>query len=71
MFGLAGDTQAHTGDGVTAPLGYGGVTFFAVFQALAARQLSTSACDGILDRCIDLILYRTVFRETACHRVRW
>ena len=66
-FRLTIDTQAHTRDRLTAGSGDSGVTFFAVLQTLAPWQLVTHAIDSVLDRRIDLLLYRTVFCKTASH----
>ncbi len=67
LFRLAGDTQAHAGDGLAAGIGNGFVTFLAVSQAFARWQPVTYALDRILDGCIDLVLNCPVFCESAGH----
>ncbi len=67
MFRLTVDTQAHTRDSLTAGSGDGSVTFFAVFQALAPWQLVTRAIDSVVDRCINLVLYSSIFCKATSH----
>ena len=67
MFRLTMDTQARARDSLTAGSGDGGITFFAVLQALAPWQLVTRAIDSVLDCRIDLVLYCTVFCKAASH----
>jgi hypothetical protein len=66
-FRLTSDTQAHTGNRLAPGFWYGFAAFGTVTQASAMRQSVTRAPDGILDRCIDLILYRAVFCEATSH----
>ncbi len=66
-FRLTIDTQAHARNSLTAGGGDGGITFFAVLQALAPWQLVARAIDSVLDCCIDLVLYCTVFCKSASH----
>src|SRR3990167_4307135 len=63
VLGLAGHAQAHAGDGFAPRLGDGGVTFFAMAQAFATRQLAAGALDGVLNAAVDLLLYRAVIRS--------
>ena len=67
LFRLTIDTQAHARDGLTAAGWDGGATFFAVLQALAPWQLVTRAIDSVVDRCIDLVLYSSIFCKATSH----
>jgi hypothetical protein len=59
VFRLTSDTQSYAGDGFAARFGYFLVTFGAVTQAFADRNLVTRPLDRILDGRVDLVLYRT------------
>jgi hypothetical protein len=61
------DTQAHARNSLAAGGGDGGITFFAVLQALTAWQMVTRAIDSVLDWCIDLILHCAVFCKSVSH----
>ncbi len=67
MLRLTVDAQARARDSLTSRGRDGRVTLFAVFQALPLWQLVARAIDCVLDRRIDLVLYRPVFCKAASH----
>jgi hypothetical protein len=64
---LTPDAQANAGHSQPAGFWNYGVTFRATLETLTARQLVTRTLDSVLDRCVDMVLYRAVYCESACH----
>jgi hypothetical protein len=54
---LAGDTQAHAGNGFSAGFRNRFVAFFAVAQAFTTWNLIAGATNRVFDSRVDLILY--------------
>src|SRR5688572_368856 len=64
---LAGDAQAHTGDGLASRFGNLRTAFLAMRQARSLRQLAANALDRVLDGGVDLVLHGAVACPASCH----
>ncbi len=64
---LAGNAQAHAGDGLAPRLGNLRVALFAALEAGALGQLVAHALDAVLDGGIDLVLHGAVAGPTRGH----
>jgi hypothetical protein len=65
---LAGNAGSCAGQGAAPRLGDFFTAFRAISGSFARRHIGPRALDRVSDRIVNLILYRTISRPTACHR---
>jgi len=64
---LTGDTKANAGNRSASCFRYLGATLGAVTESRSLRQLALRTLDGVLDGCVDLLLYGALTGPTCRH----